>query len=92
MALLYTDFQGTALDASGKTIEVRSKALEVLRRQPDGAWKLINGREREAGMNTMWQLAIVCLARQIVPWHVATSRVAIVVDEALSDTAFQKAK
>ena len=57
VALLYTDFQGTALDASGKTIEVRSKAVEVLRRQPDGAWKLIvgdpNGREREAGMNTM---------------------------------------
>jgi uncharacterized protein (TIGR02246 family) len=57
VALLYTDFQGTALDASGKAIEVRSKAIEVLRRQPDGAWKLIvgdpNGREREAGMNTM---------------------------------------
>ena len=49
VALLYTDFQGTAVDASGRTIEVRSKAIEVLRRQPDGAWKLIvgdpNGRE-----------------------------------------------
>ena len=49
VALLYTDFQGDAVDASGKTIEARYKAIEVLRRQPDGAWKLIvgdpNGRE-----------------------------------------------
>ena len=49
VALLYTDFQGTTVDASGKTIEIRHKAIEVLRRQPDGAWKLIvgdpNGRE-----------------------------------------------
>jgi uncharacterized protein (TIGR02246 family) len=49
VALLYTDFQGTAVDASGKTIEVRNNAIEVLRRQPDGAWKLIvgdpNGRQ-----------------------------------------------
>ena len=43
VALLYTDFQGIYLYASGKTIEVRSKAVEVLRRQPDGAWKLIVG-------------------------------------------------
>jgi uncharacterized protein (TIGR02246 family) len=49
VALLYTDFQGTAVDPSGKAIEVHYKAIEVLRRQPDGAWKLIvgdpNGRE-----------------------------------------------
>jgi ketosteroid isomerase-like protein len=49
VALLCTDFHGTAIDASGKTIEVRHKAIEVLRRQPDGAWMLIvgdpNGRE-----------------------------------------------
>jgi uncharacterized protein (TIGR02246 family) len=49
VALLYTDFQGDAVDASGKTIEARYKAIEVLSRQPDGAWKLIvgdpNGRE-----------------------------------------------
>lgn len=49
VALLYTDFQGATVDASGKTIEVRHKAIEILRRQPDGAWKLIvgdpNGRE-----------------------------------------------
>jgi hypothetical protein len=52
VALLYTDFQGTAVDPSGKTIEVRYNAVEVLRRQFDGAWKLIvgdpNGRAREA--------------------------------------------
>jgi uncharacterized protein (TIGR02246 family) len=50
IALLYTDFEGTALDSSGETIEVRHKAIEVLRKQPEGAWKLIigdpNGRER----------------------------------------------
>ncbi len=49
VAMLYTDFQGTAVDASGKTIEVRSKAIEILRRQTDGNWQLIvgdpNGRE-----------------------------------------------
>jgi hypothetical protein len=37
------------LDATGKTVEARFKAIEVLRRQPDGAWTLIvgdpNGRE-----------------------------------------------
>jgi uncharacterized protein (TIGR02246 family) len=49
IAQLYTDFQGTTLDASGKTVEIRHKAIEVLRRQPDGTWKVIvgdpNGRE-----------------------------------------------
>jgi uncharacterized protein (TIGR02246 family) len=49
VAMLYTDFQGTTVDASEKTIEIRHKAIEVLRRQPDGTWKLIvgdpNGRE-----------------------------------------------
>jgi uncharacterized protein (TIGR02246 family) len=53
VALLYTDFQGTTVDASGTTVEIRHKALEVLRRQPDGTWKLIvgdpNGREGEGG-------------------------------------------
>ena len=49
VALLYTDFQGTTVDASGTTVEIRHKAIEVLRRHPDGTWKLIvgdpNGRE-----------------------------------------------
>ena len=45
----YTNFQGTTMDASEKTIDVRYNAIEVLRQQPDGCWKLIvgdpNGRE-----------------------------------------------
>ena len=49
IAHLSTDFEGTAIDDSGKTVAIRSKAIEVLRRQRDGAWKLIvgnpNGRE-----------------------------------------------
>jgi uncharacterized protein (TIGR02246 family) len=49
VALLYTDFRGSALDSSGQTVEVRYKAIEVLRRQPDRSWKLIvgdpNGRD-----------------------------------------------
>jgi uncharacterized protein (TIGR02246 family) len=43
LALLYTDFDGTTVDGSGKTIELRSRAIEVLRRQTDGTWKLIIG-------------------------------------------------
>jgi uncharacterized protein (TIGR02246 family) len=43
VALLYTDFQGTTVGPSGKTVEIRHKAIEVLRRQPDGTWKLIVG-------------------------------------------------
>jgi uncharacterized protein (TIGR02246 family) len=49
IAQLYTDFEGTREDDSGKTVPVHAKAIEVLRRQPDGTWKLImgdpNGRE-----------------------------------------------
>ena len=40
---LYTNFEGTALDSSRKTIPVQSKAIEVLRLQPNGDWKLIIG-------------------------------------------------
>jgi ketosteroid isomerase-like protein len=43
VAVLYTDFQGTTMDASEKTIDVRYNAIEVLRREPDGHWKLIVG-------------------------------------------------
>jgi uncharacterized protein (TIGR02246 family) len=43
VALLNTGFQGTTVDASGKTIDVHHNATEVLRRQSDGAWKLIIG-------------------------------------------------
>jgi len=43
IAQLYTDFEGTRVDELGKTVPVRNKAVEVLRRQPDGSWKLIIG-------------------------------------------------
>jgi uncharacterized protein (TIGR02246 family) len=43
IAQLYTDFEGTGADESGKTVPVRSNAIEVLRRQSDGTWKLIMG-------------------------------------------------
>ena len=49
VALLYTDFEGTTLAAFGKTVEIHSRAIEILRRQADGTWRLIvgdpNGRE-----------------------------------------------
>jgi hypothetical protein len=43
VALLYTDFQGTTMDASEKPIDIRYNAIEVLRREPDVCWKLIIG-------------------------------------------------
>ena len=43
VALLYTDFKGTTVGPSGQTVEIRHKAIEVLRRQPDGTWMLIVG-------------------------------------------------
>jgi uncharacterized protein (TIGR02246 family) len=50
VAILYTDFHRTAVEASGKRVESHQKAIEVLRRQPDGTWRLIvgdpNGRGR----------------------------------------------
>jgi len=49
VAQLYTDFEGTMKDDLGKTVAIRHKAIEVLRRQSDGTWRLIvgdpNGRE-----------------------------------------------
>jgi hypothetical protein len=53
IALLYTDFRGTMRDESGKQVEVLPRAVEVLRRLPDGTWKLIvgdpGGRGSDAG-------------------------------------------
>ena len=50
IALLYTDFEGTTIDATGSTVEARNNAIEVLRRQGNGTWKPIvgdpNGRKR----------------------------------------------
>jgi len=50
IAQLYTDFERMTVDGEGHTVTLRSKAIEVLRRHPDGSWKLIvgdpSGRER----------------------------------------------
>jgi ketosteroid isomerase-like protein len=43
IAQLYTDFEGTTVDHSGNTIAIRQNAVEVLRCQPNGTWKLIIG-------------------------------------------------
>lgn len=43
VAQLYTDFEGTTVDGSGKTVAIGHNAIEVLRRQRDGAWLLIVG-------------------------------------------------
>lgn len=43
IAVLYTDFQGTMVDPSGQRVDIGHHAIEVLRRQPDGTWKLIVG-------------------------------------------------
>jgi ketosteroid isomerase-like protein len=52
VALLYTDFQGSRVETSGRTVEIAHKAIELLRRQPDGIWKLMvgdpNGRASQA--------------------------------------------
>jgi hypothetical protein len=47
IAQLYTDFEGTRIDESGKTGPVHNNAIEVLRRQSDGiGWKPIVGAMR----------------------------------------------
>ncbi len=43
VALLCTDWEGSSVDASGPAIEHSSRAIEVLRLQPDGTWQLIVG-------------------------------------------------
>jgi uncharacterized protein (TIGR02246 family) len=43
VAVLYTDFEGESQGASGRPVPIRSAAIEVLRRQPDGGWLLIVG-------------------------------------------------
>jgi uncharacterized protein (TIGR02246 family) len=43
VAVLYTDWQGTVAGPSGEALEEHSKAIEVLRRQPDGTWLLAVG-------------------------------------------------
>ena len=50
IAILYTDFRGTRLDTAGERVHVKDRAIEVLRRQSDGSWKLLiadpKGRQR----------------------------------------------
>ncbi len=50
VAILYTDFRATSVDAAGATVVRDQKAIEVLRRRADGSWGLIvgdpNGRLR----------------------------------------------
>jgi uncharacterized protein (TIGR02246 family) len=43
LAMLYTDFQGSLHLPSGEKRDIRQRAIEVLRRQPDGTWKLVFG-------------------------------------------------
>jgi len=43
IALLYTNFRATMPGADKKVREVQFRAIEILRRQQDGSWKLIVG-------------------------------------------------
>jgi len=43
IALLYSNFKATLRGPKDKTTEVESRAIEILRRQADGSWKLIVG-------------------------------------------------
>jgi hypothetical protein len=39
VALLYTDYTATMINASKIMVEISYQAIEVLRRQPEGMWK-----------------------------------------------------
>jgi uncharacterized protein (TIGR02246 family) len=41
LVLLYNDWHMTAKAADGQAIEATGKAIEVVRRQPDGTWRFI---------------------------------------------------
>jgi len=49
IAVLYANFQGTVMEAPDKLAEVRSHAIDVLRRQSDGTGKLIVGDPNARG-------------------------------------------
>ncbi|MHB0987803.1 MAG: YybH family protein [Bellilinea sp.] len=49
IAVLYTNFQGTTTEASGKTVQISQKAIEILRRQADGSWRLVVGDPNARG-------------------------------------------
>jgi len=39
LAMLYNDWSGHFTDPEGERVEVAGQAIEVVRRQPDGAWR-----------------------------------------------------
>ena len=41
LAMVYNDWHMSAKRADGQPVEVRGKAIEVVRRQPDGTWRFI---------------------------------------------------
>lgn len=41
VAMLYNDFALSASGPNGEKIEMQGKAIEVVRRQPDGTWKFV---------------------------------------------------
>jgi uncharacterized protein (TIGR02246 family) len=43
VALVYNDWRRTAVDPSGRTTNLGGTAIEVLRSQSDGTWKLVIG-------------------------------------------------
>ena len=43
VALLYTNFKDAGADSGSRAVNIDQRAIEVLRRQNDGTWKLIVG-------------------------------------------------
>jgi uncharacterized protein (TIGR02246 family) len=43
VAILYTDFAGVRHDAAGRETPITSRAIEVLRREAGGGWRLVVG-------------------------------------------------
>lgn len=41
LAIVYNDWEMSAIDPDGKPSERAGKAIEVMRRQPDGSWKVV---------------------------------------------------
>lgn len=41
LAVIYNDWTATVSMPDGATVEMQGKAIEVLRRQPDGSWRFV---------------------------------------------------
>jgi len=41
LAVLYNDWHLTVVGPTGDTIDVAGKAIEIVRRQPDGTWRFV---------------------------------------------------